>query len=296
MGRLPGRRYGFGVRRSPEPLGEPIATGRTSKVYEFGDGVVVKVPGPDVPETWPAREARQTRAVRALGAPAPAVLDLVEIDGRPAIVFERVSGPSMWELLRDEPHRAAELGAELGRIHVQILSAGVPLGVGSLVERLADNIEHVSHFGDAERTAALRAVEALPRGAALLHGDLHPGNVLMSDAGPVVIDWFDAAVGHPVADVVRSSLLLRPFDRAGDRPHTPGASASMLTDLHDGYTTTMRTTVANAADDLVLWEAVIAASRLAEDAETDEAPLLAIWRDRLAPEASGSALDRWLAS
>lgn len=31
----------------------------------------------------------------------------------------------------------------------------------------------------------------------LVHGDLHPGNVLVTDAGPVLLDWADAARGSP---------------------------------------------------------------------------------------------------
>lgn len=262
------------------PLGDLVAVGRTSDVYEYGDDAVIKVTRPAVPEHWPAREARYTAAVRDLGAPAPEVRDIVQIDGRDAVVFERVFGPSMWEVLVDEPSRAGELGELLASIHVQILSAGVPLGLVGIVDRMETKIGEVQSFRDGERIEAVRAVGQLPRGAALLHGDLHPGNVLMSDGGPAVIDWFDAAVGHPVADVVRSSLLIRPFDRAIDRPHMPGASAEMLSELHDAYVGAMAAFLTPAADDLRMWEAVVAASRLAEEAETDESPLLAMWRQR----------------
>ena len=63
----------------------------------------------------------------------------------------------------------------------------------------------------------------------------------------------------------------------------------MLSALHTGYLRAMEPTLASTSSDLSLWEAVVAASRLAEGAEIDEAPLLAIWRDR---HADG---DRWLA-
>lgn len=38
-------------------------------------------------------------------------------------------------------------------------------------------------------------------GAVLLHRDLHPGNVMLSPSGPVVIDWTNAAAGDPAFDV-----------------------------------------------------------------------------------------------
>jgi tRNA A-37 threonylcarbamoyl transferase component Bud32 len=36
---------------------------------------------------------------------------------------------------------------------------------------------------------------------ALLHRDLHPDNVILSPAGPVVVDWTNAAGGDPAVDV-----------------------------------------------------------------------------------------------
>ena len=49
----------------------------------------------------------------------------------------------------------------------------------------------------------------MPDGDRLLHGDFHPGNVLLSDGTPVVIDWPNVTRGHPDADVARTVLTLR---------------------------------------------------------------------------------------
>jgi aminoglycoside phosphotransferase (APT) family kinase protein len=57
------------------------------------------------------------------------------------------------------------------------------------------------------RTVAEATLDALPRGTSVCHGDFHPGNVVMSERGPVVIDWLTASRGNPVADVARTLLL-----------------------------------------------------------------------------------------
>jgi aminoglycoside phosphotransferase (APT) family kinase protein len=54
----------------------------------------------------------------------------------------------------------------------------------------------------------LEGLERLPQGAALCHFDFHPDQVLMTQRGPVVIDWMTAFRGHPLADVARSCVLL----------------------------------------------------------------------------------------
>jgi aminoglycoside phosphotransferase (APT) family kinase protein len=42
----------------------------------------------------------------------------------------------------------------------------------------------------------------------LLHLDLHPENVLLGAAGPVVIDWTNATAGPPLADVAQTWVLI----------------------------------------------------------------------------------------
>ena len=261
-------------------IGPLVAAGRTSDVYELDSGSVVTVFRPYVPVHWAAEEARFTSAVRDVGAPAPAVRGLLEIEGRDAIVFERVRGPSMWEMMVESQRDAEGLARELAAVHRCILSAGLPCEVTDLVERTNSKIASVKQLTPAERREAQQTLESMPRGAALLHGDLHPGNVLMSLEGPVVIDWFDSAIGHPMADVVRSSLLLRPLGMAGERPHLPGAHSWLLREMHDAYVDAMSDVLTAPMDRLRRLEAVVAASRLAEDAEARKSPLLELWRGR----------------
>lgn len=267
-------------------IGSLLAVGRTSDVYEFGRGSVVKVPRPTVPSHWAAREARFTRAVRELGASAPSVCDVVQVEGRDSIVFERVAGASMWDLIVATPRLARSMANELAEIHKDILRTGLPTDVDGLVERMSSKIEHAEVLCVEEREEALQIVGRMPRGAALLHGDLHPANVLMAERGPVVIDWFDAAIGHPVADVVRSSILVRPFPVADGRPHLPAARPGFLNEFHESYVLAMSDVIDSSPDEVRRWEAVVAASRLAEDAEFDESALRALWRNRDSTEPS----------
>ncbi|MDP9238143.1 MAG: aminoglycoside phosphotransferase family protein [Chloroflexota bacterium] len=65
---------------------------------------------------------------------------------------------------------------------------------------------------DARRWAQLEeAIEVLPESCSalahlgvpetLIHGDFHPGNVMMSDGRIVLIDWTDGCIGHPFFDL-----------------------------------------------------------------------------------------------
>ena len=43
-----------------------------------------------------------------------------------------------------------------------------------------------------------------------MHLDLHPGNVMHTSDGPVVIDWSNAAVGAAALDAANTWLTLPP--------------------------------------------------------------------------------------
>ena len=54
-----------------------------------------------------------------------------------------------------------------------------------------------------------RRLHEIPfEGAALLHRDLHPENVILSPQGPVVVDWTNAAAGEPALDVALVWVIL----------------------------------------------------------------------------------------
>lgn len=268
--------------------GELIAYGRTSVVRAYGNDSVVKMLRTGVPENWADFEAELTSSVRALDIPAPEVRDVLVIDGHRSIVSERIFGPSMWEMMSADPDSIEDLVAALADVQRLILRSGPPAGVPDLVQRLCGKIRQTDQLDSSERAVASDMVESLPRGAALLHGDLHPGNVLMGSDGPRVIDWFDAAIGHPVADMVRSSILIRPSHHvtatepatSEDAQHLPGASQQSLERLHRAYSAEFADDLAAAGANVVRWEAVIAAGRLNEGAQADTSGLLALWNAR----------------
>ena len=259
-------------------LGHLIAEGRTSKVYALDRDRAAKVLNDDVPRHWAQTEATYTIAVRSLGVRAPEVLDVATIDGRSAIIFERVSGRSMWDEMLARPDDLEDLIAQFAEVQRNIHRAGIPDMLPSSGERMCRKIESVDLLSTDDRRAACDVVRSLPSGGALLHGDLHPANVLMADDGPVPIDWFDATVGHPISDVVRTSLLLRSSE--GSTHHLAGADVEQLHTLHDRYIEMMHDVLADEIELLPDWEAAAAASRLAEGTDPDPNSLVERWSNR----------------
>jgi hypothetical protein len=89
------------------------------------------------------------------------------------------------------------------------LAAAIP----AMLERDEFGARMPADLRDAWIAAVPRLVDActeldgLAMPDALIHGDLHPGNVVLGPDGPMVIDWSDGAVGHSFIDL--PTFLLR---------------------------------------------------------------------------------------
>jgi aminoglycoside phosphotransferase (APT) family kinase protein len=264
-----------GVWMSPRLLGDVVACGSRSTVYAYGRGTVVKVPNPTTPASWIWAEAEYVDAVRAVGAPAPALLGVEEIFGRPASVWERVDGPSLWEEVVERPHRSVEVGRRLAELQLALFELVPPVTLPDQRDRLISKIRWSAANVDASLARALDLLDVRTGKPHLCHGDLHPSNVIVSKHGPVLVDWFDASRGDRVSDVARSLLTL--LAEGGASPsHLPGSDPPTLAALTRAYLYRLRESLAVSPDLLSRWQAINAAARLAEGVPRD--PLLEVWR------------------
>jgi aminoglycoside phosphotransferase (APT) family kinase protein len=155
----------------PGPL---LASGRSADIYDAGDGRVMRRRrGGPIPE----HEVAAMRVAYEHGFPVPQVF---EVDGAD-MTMERVDGADYLSVLARRPWRARRIGRMLADLHRQL--AAVPI----------DGLDIRTRGEPCD---------------ALVHGDLHPGNVLVGASGPVVIDWENACAGPRDGDVASTWLLL----------------------------------------------------------------------------------------
>lgn len=178
-------------------LGEKLGEGVFADVHAWAPGQVVKLFKAEAPRWLRGHEARMTRAVRAAGAPAPEVLDEVTVDGRFGIVLPRFDGPTLLQHYRTGAVTFEQAGAILASVAMSVHATLPPVDVLSL----RDNVHGTFRYsGDRIPehivTGVLALLERLPPGEGLCHADIHPENVIMTAAGPKLIDW-PAAVRAP---------------------------------------------------------------------------------------------------
>jgi len=161
------------------------------------------------------RELEISCAIHESGLPSPAVYPaetedvLIEIDDRLGFVMDRIDGPSMLRVLTAKPWKMVQLACVFARLH-RMVHATTATHLPSQRERLHHVIDRIAEEVGANTAAQIHtAVDALPDGDAVCHGDFHPDNILMSERGPVIIDWGPATSGNPAGDVAWTVYLFR---------------------------------------------------------------------------------------
>lgn len=255
-------------------VGPPIALGFTAEIYAWKEAQVLKLFNSGISRRTVEYEARLTRLANASGLPVPEVGEVVEIEGRYGLEYTRLEGPTMLEALVRKPWLATRFARQLALLQAGMHKIPAP-GMPSQRERLARKISQAGQLGEDVRLAALRALEQLPEGDKLCHGDFHPNNIVLTPGGPVIIDWIDASRGSPLADVARSTLLFGAGPLPRGVPWSVRLLRSWLYRVYAGHYFHL-----NPLDRQLLpaWLGVCAAARLAENTRYDEARLLALAR------------------
>jgi|SRR5215204_2185100 len=163
-------------------LGEPLGSGGMGVVWAgrdelLGRDVAIKevVPPLDLPigdrEMLRRRTLREARAAARISSPAAVtVYDVVEEDGRPWIVMERLTTRSLADVLQEEGPLSARRAAEVGLDVLDALEAAASVGV--------------------------------------LHRDVKPANVMLLANGRAVLTDFGIATVEGDATVTTTGLVV----------------------------------------------------------------------------------------
>lgn len=192
---------------SNSSLGSPIAHGRTADIFAWDEGHILKLF-----HNWFSLEDIEyefkiAKAVHASGVKSPAVKEIVQAQGRNGLIYERIDGESMFTLLKRAPWKVFQFGKLLAQYHYQMHTCDFNAEVPNQKDKLQNRIKQSTVLPASLKPKLLSALEPLPAGSKVCHGDFHPDNILVSKNGAMVIDWIDASKGNPLADVARTSVL-----------------------------------------------------------------------------------------
>jgi len=262
---------------------ELIARGRTAEVYSYGAHQVIKLLYPWCPADWAQREAEAAERARSQGLPVPRCEGVVERHGRKGIIFEKIEGPSLLSEIIRKPWTMRRQWGLLADVQARIHSQPGD-GFPALDEYLGRRISASQWIPEDLKQRVRARLAGLSNGSSLCHFDFHPGQVILSRTGPVVLDWMSAFRGAAAADIARTMVLMT-FTSPPERTLAVRAGIrfvrkSFQRSYTDDYLRVSPGLDRGAVDK---WMIPVAAARLGEQIENERALLLAFLEERLRP-------------
>ena len=258
----------------------PIAEGRTAEIYSWDEQHVLKLYRDWCPTDWVEYEARIAHLVCEAGIPSPEASEIIELDGRRGLIYQRLEGVSMVQDLKTRPWTLFKHAHSLAELHFRIHEKST-VGLPSYKDRLRYDIDETPHLTEVLRRKARDLLAQLPEGQNICHGDFHPENILITQSGPVVIDWMTACSGSPWADVARTSLILTIGVKAAAK-QIPLLLRMMVRLYHHSYLHGYRARRADTENEMRRWTTLIAAARLNENIIPEREALIKVVREDFA--------------
>jgi aminoglycoside phosphotransferase (APT) family kinase protein len=123
------------------------------------------------------------------------------------LIYERIDGPTMLSQIEPRKSSVSHFASLMAQLHFELHNVEVKF-IPNLKSEVTNSINNTLAIKEFEKQIVLDILSTLPEGNIICHYDFHPGNIILSPNGPIIIDWMNALIGDQAADVARSSMML----------------------------------------------------------------------------------------
>ncbi|MBR2566930.1 MAG: aminoglycoside phosphotransferase family protein [Paenibacillus sp.] len=189
--------------------GELIGMGNTANVYLWGNTEVIKIFHDHESSFFEAnKEAKNAEIINNLNLRAPSYSGTLEYEGKLCLIYERIDGQTMLLQITPTVSSITHYAKQMAQLQYEMHQ--VKIGIQpNLKNELLYRISSHELINEDEKQRIKDILDQLPENNTICHYDFHPGNIILSSKGPIIIDWLNALVGHEAADVARSSMMLQ---------------------------------------------------------------------------------------
>lgn len=188
--------------------GNLIGEGRTAEIFQWEENKVLKLYRKGIPKEEAEREYEITLNVYNKCKLAPKVYEMIETDDRSGIIYEKINGKTMLSIIGAKPWNIKKEAERFAELHKSIQKE-VDFELPTYKSKLKENISYTDLLSSEIKTKLYKYIDELPEDNKLCHGDFHPDNILVTKDKQIVIDWMTATKGNPLADVARTSIMLK---------------------------------------------------------------------------------------
>ena len=240
-----------------------IGQGNTAEIFKMDDGKILKLFRHGLDKFIIEREYQNGRYIQNILDCVPKVYEMVEVEGRYGIVYQRIQGTDMFKCMLTSIWKINYYAKELAHYHLNMQR---PIGdqLCTVKEKLVADLNGVEMLSEEQKEFIQTYLSQLPDGNELCHFDFHPGNIMLAKDKAYIIDWMTACRGDSCADVARTCLMLK----YGELPHASWLMKRMVTIFqHRIYKVYLKEYLLisdKKKEDIKRWELPIAAARLRE--------------------------------
>lgn len=185
--------------------GKPVlGKGGNGTVYRLDDETIVKVYRPDHSIEAIDRERTYAKAAFVAGIPSVIAYDMVKVGDSYGVVYEAMNSDTLSHAIANDPEHLDEYVAKYVALAKKLHST--PLGdtVTTLKDFLmsrADSAFMHEHLKQNEIDVLKDIITSMADSNTLVHGDFHPGNIMLQDGELMLIDMGEVTRGVPIYDI-----------------------------------------------------------------------------------------------
>ena len=190
-----GELSGFGLRLMDE--------GRTARVYDMGESMVLKLFKPGIPFAAIQSEMVRTHAAFSSGIPVPDSFEIVRFGDSYGYLMEKMQGTGQEQMIIRHPEERRSLIIKFAEAvkaihHIKVTDPGLP-DVREEVLYYSDILE--KEYCSKEEAGRIRSIfERIPASDNFVHCDCHTGNAVIVGEEIHFLDLMFSGKGHPVFD------------------------------------------------------------------------------------------------
>ncbi len=190
-------------------LGEPLFTSRSSQIYSWQGGKLLKLFLEGISPNLIENEEINTTETYEKGVSKVKCYGHVQVGNRTGIIIERVPGKTLIARAGSKPGIVFAVPKMMVELQVKMHHTQAT-NIRSYKQFVIDLLSSrpLRFLRESEKKTITDYVSSLPDGKSILHLDFHPDNIMSDGVSTTIIDWMTGAHGHPAADVAATLYLL----------------------------------------------------------------------------------------
>ena len=177
-----------------------LGAGANGRVYRIDPERIVKVYNSvSNPPEKIKREQASARQAFIHGIPSAIPFDIVKVGNELGMIYELINAQTLGQAVHREPHRLEEYALKMSSLLKQLHSTEIEKGImpdaRDTLKVWADIAANSDYFRKDDIQKVYELINSIPFRNTIIHGDYHPGNIMVSDDELILIDMGDVSLG-----------------------------------------------------------------------------------------------------